>query len=90
MPSPNQMIVYSSNFSTFAMAQSPTGNGSIQGIYTIYNNDAELQIRDLYDVDMPNARCDGTFGTTTLMTIDSVRSLLGGTVPAGRRIKGIV
>ncbi|MBK8586607.1 MAG: hypothetical protein IPN88_14770 [Bacteroidetes bacterium] len=88
--SPASLAVYSSNFSTFAMAQSPTGNGSIQGVYTIYNGDGELQIRDLYDVDMPNVRCDGTFGQTTLMPIDSVRMLLGGNVPAGRRIKGIV
>jgi DNA/RNA endonuclease YhcR with UshA esterase domain len=89
-PNPAQLIVYTSNFSTFALAQSPVGNGSIQGVYILYNNDAELIMRDLYDVDMPNVRCDGTFGTTTLMPIDSVRMLLGSNVPGGKRIKGIV
>lgn len=89
-PSPSTLAVYSSNFSTFALAQSPSGNGSIQGVYTIYSGDGELQIRDLYDVDMPNIRCDGTFGTTTLMPIDSVRMLLGSNIPGGKRIKGIV
>ncbi len=89
-PTPSTLAVYSSNYSTFALAHSPSGNGSIQGVYTVYAGTGELQIRDLYDVDMTANRCDGTFGQTTLTTLDSVRNWLGGSIPSARRIKGIV
>ncbi len=89
------LTLYSSNYSTFALQRTPTGKGSITGVYTIYSGDGELQIRDLYDVDMNGVRCNGSTGQITQMPIDSVRMLDPGagntvTAPTDRKIKGIV
>lgn len=91
----NNLIVYSSTFSTFALTPTPTGRGSIQGIYTIYAGEGELQIRDLYDVKMDGLRCNGSSGITTVMPIDSVRMLDPGagnttSAPIDRKIRGTV
>jgi hypothetical protein len=89
----NQLVVYSSSYSTFALKNTPTGKGSISGIYSLYNGAGELQIRDLYDVDMNGSRC-GINPNATLMPLDSIRMLDPGTgtinLPADRFIRVIV
>lgn len=87
--------VYSSTYSTFAFTPTPTGNGSITGVYTVYAGSGELQIRDLYDVKMDSIRCNGSTGQITQMPIDSLRLLDPGagntaTAPVDRKIKGVV
>ena len=89
------LTLYSSNFSTFALQRTPSGKGSITGVYTIYNGSGELQIRDLYDVDMDGIRCNGSTGQITQIAIDSLRLLDPGAgntaiAPTDRKIKGIV
>ena len=91
----NNLILYSSTYATFALTPTPTGKGTIQGIYTVYGGAGELQIRDTYDVKMDGIRCDGTTGQTTLTTLDSIRALDPGAAniayaPAGRKISGVV
>ena len=69
------LVVYTSSYSTFALKRTPLGKGSIQGIYTIYSNAGELQVRDQNDANMPGIRCDGSTGIPSLMEMDSIRLL---------------
>ena len=72
---PHTLILYSSTYATFALTKTPVGKGSITGIYTVYNNAGELQIRDTNDLNMKSLRCDGSTGIPTLMAMDSIRLL---------------
>ena len=56
----NNIIVRTSGFADFANTLTPGGNGTLTAIYSIFNNDKQLLIRDLDDVDMSGERCDGT------------------------------
>ena len=58
----NSIIIRSSNFAEFADALTPSGNGSITAIYSVFNGDKQLFIRDLGDINMNANRCDGTGG----------------------------
>ena len=87
--------VYTSSYSTFATALTPSGNGSIQGVYKLYAGSGELILRDLNDVNMTGARSGSVTGTLTQIPIDSLRMLDPGAGnsacgPSGRKIKGIV
>lgn len=90
----NTAIVYTSSFANFANALTPTGNGPMTAIFTIYSGDPELILRTTEDVSgMTDTRCDGTSGTLTVMSIDSVRLAYTGTTttaPSGKKIRGIV
>jgi hypothetical protein len=72
---PATLVIYSSTYSTFALQQVPTGNGSIVGVYTVYNNAGELQIRDPRDANMTGTRCNGGSGNLSLMQLDSIRMM---------------
>ncbi len=52
--------VRTSAFCTFAYAKTPRGNGKILGVYTTYNGDAQLTLRDTTDIDMNGIKCDGS------------------------------
>ena len=69
------LILYSSQYATFALAKTPYGKGSIVGVYTKYRGEGELQIRDTTDVNMNGPRCSGATGNYTMTTLESVRSL---------------
>jgi hypothetical protein len=90
----NSAILYTSSFANFANALTPTGKGPMEAIFTIYNGNAELILRTTDDVaGMTGNRCDGSSGTLTEISIDSVRLAFTGTTttaPAGRKIRGIV
>ncbi len=56
----DEVEVRSSNFSNFANKKTPRGNGTIIGVYSVYNSDPQITIRDTTDVDMMGIRCDGS------------------------------
>lgn len=90
----SNLILYSSTYAKFALLPTPTGKGSITGIYTVYGGAGELQIRDTYDVVMSGLRCNGSTGQTSVMPIDSIRLLDPGAgiayAPLDRKIRGVV
>ena len=86
-----RLILYSSTYSTFALAKTPYGKGSIVGVYTVFRGPGELQIRDTNDVNMTGLRCDNTTGIPDLMDINSIRlldTLLK--LPSNKKIIGVV
>ena len=42
-----------------------TENGSIVGIFTIYNSEKQFVIRDINEVIQDSSRCNGSFGGGT-------------------------
>lgn len=52
----NTMIVRTSEYADFANDTVPSGNGSIIGVYGVYDSDKQLYIRDLAELDMTNDR----------------------------------
>jgi len=70
------IVVRSSNYANFQPILTPTGNGIIVGLYTRYDDAAQLIIRDTTDVRMYGERCGN--GATTLITIDSLRKYFTG------------
>ncbi len=50
------VIVRSSGYANFASQNTPLGSGTITGIYSVYNTDKQLVIRDLEDVQMDTVR----------------------------------
>ncbi len=57
------LTVRSSGFSSFANTVIPSGNGTLYGILTIFDDTYQLTIRDLADVQFFGERCDGGSGT---------------------------
>lgn len=49
-----------SGYADFAGIATPSGNGSVIGIYSVYNSEKQLMIRDTSDILMKNKRCTGT------------------------------
>jgi hypothetical protein len=84
------IVVRSSNYANFQPILTPTGQGVIVGLYTRYDDAAQLIIRDTTDVRMYGPRCGN--GATSLVTIDSIRKLFtGGTVTLETyKITGVV
>lgn len=48
-----------SGYADFAGLATPSGNGSVVGIYSVYNSEKQLIIRDTSDILMKNKRCTG-------------------------------
>lgn len=89
----NSIILRSSGYANFANSLTPSGNGTLTAIYQVFGTTKQLYIRDLGDVQLNNPRCGGGGGGATLVTIASIRALYTGsntTIPANRKIKGIV
>ena len=95
----NDIVVRTSGFASFAGATIPTGNGSLFAIYSQFNGDGQLFIRNLTDVEkMTGPRCDGTTGTggtgnETLLTIEEVKDIYNGgagSAPNETKMTGIV
>ncbi len=91
----NGVVVRTSGFSKFAGSLTPSGNGSITAVFSVYRTDKQLYIRDADDVKtMTGARC-GTGGTVggQLTNISAIRSEFKGTltaVSADKKIRGVV
>jgi hypothetical protein len=67
------IVVRSSNYAKFQPLLTPTGQGVIVGIYTRYDDYAQLVIRDTSDVRFYNERCGSS--SIPLVTIDSIRKI---------------
>jgi hypothetical protein len=52
-----QIVMYNSSYATFQPAITPTGNGSISGIVSIYLSTPQFTLRDTTDVQFTGARC---------------------------------
>jgi hypothetical protein len=82
----NTIIVRTSGYAEFASTAVPSGNGSLYAVYSVFNNTAQLFVRDLNDVaDMVNIRCDGSSANdslsgTTRFHVDDIKVAQGTTV----------
>jgi DNA/RNA endonuclease YhcR with UshA esterase domain len=88
----NSIIVRTSGFANFAGSKVPAGNGTVTAIYTVFGTTPQLTLRDLSDVSLTGTRC-GTQPGGSNATIMSIRNIYTGaatTIPANRKIKGIV
>ncbi|MFN8154407.1 MAG: DUF5689 domain-containing protein [Bacteroidia bacterium] len=75
----NTIIVRTSGYSNFATKLTPTGKGTIKGIFSIYTSDLQLILRDSLDATgMDSIRCNGSGGTPTLINISDLRNLYSG------------
>lgn len=48
-----------SGYADFAGIKLPTGNGEVVGVYSVYNSEKQLFIRDTSDILLKNKRCTG-------------------------------
>lgn len=89
-----EIIVRTSGYSNFATVLTPKGKGTLRGVFTIYNSDNQLMLRDSNDVvDMSGIRCNGSGGTPVLINIADVRNLYSGStinVNGSYFIQGVV
>ena len=58
----NEIIIRTSNFASYGGNTSPTGNGSITAIYSLFGGNKQLFIREFSDLSMTDNRCDGSSG----------------------------
>ncbi len=56
----NSLVMRNSGYADFASAPVPTGKGSVTAVLGKYNNTFQIYIRNLDDVQMSGARCDGS------------------------------
>lgn len=66
------LVVRTSAFAKFAGEKTPTGHGSIRGIYTVFNQTNQLLIRDNHpdEIQLTQSRCG--FGTPIKLNYDSI------------------
>jgi Fe-S cluster assembly iron-binding protein IscA len=83
-------FLYNSAYADFAGLQVPQGNGTLFSIYTPYNSDTELIIRDPADVKLYGNRCGG--GVSPMLSLANLRQMYQGVnvILAPYLIKGIV
>lgn len=89
----NTIVLRTSGFATFANEAIPEGNGSLTAIYNVFGSTKQLYIRNLGDVQMDGARCDGGSGQEELITIGEIRDIFndgGAKGPADKKIRGVV
>ena len=53
----NTIILRTSGYANFANAKTPSGNGSITGIYSVFGTTKQLLIRDELDLRLNRPRC---------------------------------
>ena len=61
--SENVMLVRTSGFASFAGDFSPSANGTITGVLSVFGGDYQLLLRDFSEIQMEDARCDDNSGT---------------------------
>ncbi len=94
------IVLRNSDFSDFAGAVVPDGNGTLTAIYTIFGSTKQLLISDTDDVQFSGDRCDGSGGGVqevdiSNMTIADLKAMHtpgvnASAIPNGTIIKGIV
>lgn len=90
-----EVILRSSGYAEFAAVRTPTGNGTLVGVLSKYNDDYQIFIRNLDDVAMDGNRCGSGGGPIagTLTDISAIRALYTGsttTIANSLKIKGVV
>lgn len=83
---------YNSGYSNFANQLTPTGNGKMVVIYSLYNTTGQLLIRDPSDLHLDSTRCGGNV-VVTGNGIMGIRGLYQGSdvvIPSGKSATGIV
>jgi hypothetical protein len=88
--SKNAIIVRSSGYSNFANDLTPTGNGTLTALYTVFGTTKQLVISSLDDIQMTDERCTAS---EQLMSLGDVRGLFTGSttsMPNNTRIIGTV
>ena len=63
------VIMRTSGYCNFATSITPSGNGSVTAIYSVFGTDRQLFIRDTTDVDMPGATCNQSIETKDISEI---------------------
>ncbi|HTN47272.1 MAG TPA: DUF5689 domain-containing protein [Flavipsychrobacter sp.] len=88
----NKIVIRSSAYSNFQKFSVPKGRGAITALYTVFGSTPQLVIRDTTDLRFYNDRCNGSPGSSTLITIDSLRKRFAGTTLtlSGVKIRGVV
>lgn len=86
----DEILIRTSGFSNFFNEELPTGNGTLIGIYTVFNDTRQMIVRRPEEVAFAGPRCDGTGGgsggggvdpvdlpeaTTTIAELKSTHSL---------------
>ncbi|WP_447641715.1 MULTISPECIES: DUF5689 domain-containing protein [Chitinophagaceae] len=88
------VVVRNSSYANFSGIGVPKGNGILAGIFTLYNSDKQIIVRDTGDFSFNNNRCDKQLADTNkITTIKAVRNLYKGktlTIPFGTVIKGTI
>ena len=86
------LATYNSGFANFAYELTPSGNGSITCIYSVYSTSAQLLLRDpATDLHLDSARCGGgVISGTGLMAIRNLYVGSDVTLPAGTIARGTV
>jgi hypothetical protein len=74
----SETILRNSGFSSFKAQAFPQGRGSIVAIFSKYNSDYQLFIRDTDDVMFDNERCDPVFEETFSSAVDNTELNLPG------------
>lgn len=87
------LATYNSGFANFAYELTPSGNGSITCIYSVYSTSAQLLLRDpAMDLHLDSARCGGG-GVLAGPGIANLRALFATgttTIPSNTFITGVV
>ncbi len=87
------IILRSSGFSNFANKITPSGNGTLIAVYTVFGTTKQLIIRDTADVMFEGMRCGSGNPGGDEISIGDLRGLYSGTTinaPSGRKIIGTV
>lgn len=86
-------LVRTSGYSNFAGTLTPTGSGTITGVFSVFSSDKQLIIRDLNDVVMDGPRLvPGSCGSVRT-DIETIRAAYAGgasSCPNGKFITGVV
>ena len=72
----NTVSVRTSGYANFADDTLPYGNGSIVGIFTIYNSEKQFVIRDINEVMLDSSRCNAGGGGTEEVEIIYIKTLM--------------
>jgi hypothetical protein len=88
----DEILFRNSNYANFRDEPMPDGAGSMVGIYSRFNDDAQILIRDPKDVNFNQERCPFGQSTDTIARIADLRNMYTGTdiTLAGTRIRGVV
>ena len=85
----NSTVVYTSGYADFATAKVPSGNGRFLCIYSVYNGNAQLIVRDTTDITLTGPNCNASHS----ITIAALRAQYQGSpviLAAGTSISGVV